>query len=456
MDHRCDADAGTRGADGSIYYETVAQIEDREMTTVLKAFTTERATAAMMDRREMRHLAAVAYMDRKLRKSGLGDIYVKGGLALHAVLGDELAAIDGGVAIEDLAKRFAKPSDLDTGVYLPSLQRALGARAGSAAEQSARRDVVTAARVCRDALDNMRAAWTHAEDVADDIAARCEADAAADPDLLARLGAVEVEFRATRMLDRTTTRGVDAECAAAGVGARCVRVRTVGVGHTILLSDNSSLDFGKGESDRATFHLVRAKWSISATVRFADGGACEVACPAELVDVAIQRPGDSRVAIDGDRGMHALIGARKLNGVNVPCATLRYLELDLRQLMAECASAMRGSAAWRRALAAGGPADEQDASALRCELLVVEPKLEKRMARYAIVRAVQARNRGWTVRRAPETLVDLMMFPPSMSGDPIVRFARLVEAVWEDDPAADDQWMYDVVDALQSVVRSHL
>lgn len=428
----CDTLDGIQGRSATYFdasSDNGAAFDTGPLRDALRAFTTKVASEKLYADGEDRHFECAANMHRELSRAGLGDCFVKGGLALHMALRsqlDELArcsrAHAGRSSIKQfkdtVLERYVRPSDLDVGVHVHALfdEDTWEART----DQDAQDALQDAIDVCEKQVNEMRTAWHDATSVAEDIARACTA--AVDSAFLADIGVAAVRFEAEPSADQVIERVTDAddpECPF----TECAKVSTQSNGtHAIFVSKNSGLSFAKGD-EWVDFLLVRAKWGIVAVVTRLDGSECRSVCSAELIDVAIQRPRDSRFTTDRGHGMHVMLRSERVGRITVPAAALRFHELDLRLIMKDMEKAIDDSV-YRAA-------SDDDA---REVILLHDAKAAKRIARYATLAVLRNLKHGLYGRtpsfRRDGTIADIVWPSGVREQD---QFLATVLQLFEDD-----------------------
>lgn len=342
----CEKDPGEVHGNVTYYEKTDTAVADPDsLKSKLKAFTTNVASQFCEANRVQEHWKTVAHIHRTIGAYG-GKIVAKGGLALHFSLQDLLgryidAETDAGnkQKLEDakdyILNTYAATSDLDTGISVDPLHLA---------------PVIAAAKA---SVEKMRADWSEKYVVLGRIVDACQQQSQAEG-LAAELGVRSIDFIADEQPDQTVVMSApsDGNCKF----AECVTVVANGK-HPIFISDNESLVFQKGHNV-ADFHLVRAKWSVSARIIRTDGSVCKTTCPAELIDVAIPRKNDSRSYLAASLGTDFMKSKADIMGVEVPIVSLKYQLMDLLHMCYEGAN--------------GG----------------VDPKIGKRIHRYIVLKAI--------------------------------------------------------------------
>lgn len=342
----CEADPGVVHGNVTYYEKSNTSAADPDsLKSKLKAFTTNVASQFCEDNKVQEHWKTVVNIQQSIDAYG-GRIVAKGGLALHfslqALLDRYIAAEKDAGNVKKLVDAkdyilgtYAATSDLDTGISVDPLHMG---------------PVIAAVKA---SVEKMRLGWSGKDRVLGDIVKACQTQAIAEG-LSTTLGVRSVDFYADAQSDQTVVMSAptDRNCKF----AECVTVTATGK-HPIFVSDNESLVFQKGHNV-ADFHLVRAKWSVSARITRHDGTVCNTTCPAELIDVAIPRKNDSRSYLAATLGTNHMKTKADIMGVHVPIVSLKYQLMDLLQMCYE---------------GANGGAD---------------PKIGKRIHRYIILKAI--------------------------------------------------------------------
>ena len=342
MADQCDQDPSIAADGNDTYYDREGAVDANTIGNKLKAFTTRVASKYLDTMGIAEHWKLVADLAEALPDYG-SKITVKGGLALHYSVA---AIMDKWISFEDRHKHvieaaqtyilstYAATSDLDTGIAVEDLS-----------------DLNDVVQLVKEGIENLRHSWAGCAGIHAEIVRACNEEFANNRAMFASDGVTDVQFFVDSQHDQEVT-------LVPNDGVLCTKTECVKVTaldpHPIFISDNGSLVFRRRETV-ADFYLIRAKWSVRATVTKTSGDSCGVTCPAELIDVAIPRESDSRRKLSAELGMGSHGDFYPIAGIYVPMVSMKYQLIDLINLIK----------------------DVQDGG--------VDPKIGKRIHRYIIL-----------------------------------------------------------------------